>query len=217
MSVLFTRRGKPPFLGKNLSDYAEGDIVKIHEDGTPIEFYVAKHDYESGLNGEGRTLLVRKDCYDQRQWHSSLVNAYATSGLDYWNRINYRALLTDKVKSAIGETKFKYTVGNGSTTVTTLSRPVFTLSMTELGMSETNANVEGSTLPIATALQKAYKNGSGVAQWTRTPAKNSTGNVFLITSSAGMSNISCTASYYGRPCFTLPAKTKFDPDTNIIK
>ena len=50
--------------GMPLSDYAEGDIIKLNEGGSPVEFYVSKHDYESGLNGSGRTLVVRKDTYD---------------------------------------------------------------------------------------------------------------------------------------------------------
>ena len=50
--------------GIPLSDYEEGDIIKLNEGGSPVEFYVSKHDYESGLNGSGRTLVVRKDTYD---------------------------------------------------------------------------------------------------------------------------------------------------------
>ena len=53
--------------GIPLSDYEEGDIIKLNEGGSPVEFYVAKHDYESSLNGAGRTLVVRKDCYDNRR------------------------------------------------------------------------------------------------------------------------------------------------------
>lgn len=41
--------------GKPLSQYAEGAIIKINEGGKPAEFYVAKHNYESSLNGNGRT------------------------------------------------------------------------------------------------------------------------------------------------------------------
>lgn len=50
--------------GTPLSDIPEGTLVKINESGSPVEFYVAKHDYETGLNGAGRTLLVRRYCYD---------------------------------------------------------------------------------------------------------------------------------------------------------
>ena len=36
-----------------LSSKAEGSTFKLREDRTPVEFYVAKHDYESGLNEKG--------------------------------------------------------------------------------------------------------------------------------------------------------------------
>ncbi len=40
-----------PVTTASLSTFAEGSIVKINESGSPVEFYVAKHDYESALNG----------------------------------------------------------------------------------------------------------------------------------------------------------------------
>ena len=52
--------------GIPLSDYEEGALIKLNEGGSPVEFYVSKHDYESGLNGAERTLVVRKAVYDNR-------------------------------------------------------------------------------------------------------------------------------------------------------
>lgn len=39
--------------GLPLSDLPEGSLVAINERGSPVLFYLAKHDYESGLNGAG--------------------------------------------------------------------------------------------------------------------------------------------------------------------
>ena len=108
-----------------LSTKAEGSVIKINENGSPVEFIVCKHDYESELNGSGRTLVVRKDCYDSRQWHSSNVNAYATSDIDAWFNSTYKNLLDADIRGAIGTTKFKYTPGNGNNTVSTLERAIF--------------------------------------------------------------------------------------------
>lgn len=47
-----------------LGSKAEGSIIKLKENGVLVEFYIAKQNYESGLNGAGRVLVVRKDCYD---------------------------------------------------------------------------------------------------------------------------------------------------------
>ena len=157
-----------------LGNKSVGSIVKLKENGVLVDFYVAKHDYENGLNGSGRTLVVRKDCYDTRQWHTSNVNAYATSAIDTWLNSTYKNLLDADIRGVIGTTKIKYTPGNGNTTVGTLERAIFLLSVTELGRSASYANTEGTALSIASSLQIAYLNGSAVVQWTRSPRTDGT-------------------------------------------
>lgn len=98
-----------------LSSLEPGSIIKINEDGTLVDFYVAKHNYENSLNDMGRTLVVRKDCYDSRQWHSSNVNAYASSAIDSWLNSTYKNLLDADIRGVIGTTKIKYALGNGNT------------------------------------------------------------------------------------------------------
>ena len=149
-----------------LGNKSTGSIIKLKENGTLVDFYVAKHDYESGLNGAGRTLVVRKDTYDDRVWDNGNVNAYASSDLDSWFNSTYKNMLDADIRSLIGTTKIRYTPGNGNNTVGTLERAVFALSLTELGQSHTYANTEGSALPIASTLRIAYRNGSPTTQWT---------------------------------------------------
>ena len=161
---MFLRRGAVS-AGKKLGAIDVGTMIKLNESGSPIEFYIAKHDYESGLNGTGRTLIVRKDCYGSHIFGSN--NAYANSSLDSWFCNTYITLLDADIQTAIGTTKFYYTLGNGNATVTKLQRAVFQLSLTELGKSDIGANKEGSALPIASTLQIVYQNGSQVTQWTR--------------------------------------------------
>lgn len=203
--------------GKMLGDYVVGDIVYLNESGSPVEFYVAKHDYENGLNDSGRTLVVRKDCYDTRAWHSSNVNAYASSTIDSWLNSTYKALLDADIQSVIGTTKFYYTPGNGNTTVTTLERAVFLLSGTELRQSYTYMKTEGTALSIASTLQIAYLNGSATVQWTRSPYADGATRAWILNSDGGLNSDSCTSANGSRPAFTLPATTLFDPDTNTFK
>ena len=216
MAVFFTRRGEPPSLGKQLSDYTEGDIVKIPENNTSVEFYVAKHDYESGLNGNGRTLVVRKDCYDLRQWHSSNVNAWASCSMRSWLNSTYKALLDSNIQEAMSTTTYRYTPGNGSWSVDTRSDAVFLLSATELGQSASWFNVEGSALPIADTLKVAHLNGITSYQWTRSPVMGFATNATSLRSEGEAYSNRCISTYGSRPAFTLPSTTKFDPDTNII-
>lgn len=198
-----------------LGNKSVGSIVKLKENGVLVDFYVAKHDYENGLNGSGRTLVVRKDCYDTRQWHTSNVNAYATSAIDTWLNSTYKNLLDADIRGVIGTTKIKYTPGNGNTTVGTLERAIFLLSVTELGRSASYANTEGTALSIASSLQIAYLNGSAVVQWTRSPYTNNTGSAYYLSTYGNVSSGSCYNTYGSRPAFTLPSTLSVSDDGSV--
>lgn len=198
-----------------LSQVAVGSIVKLNESGSPVEFYVAKHDYESGLNGAGRTLLVRKDCHSKQQWNNSDVNAYATSTIDSWFNGTYKSLLDSDIQVVIGETIFYYTPGNGDYSVETLSRAVFCLSVTESG-NNFGANVEGSELPIASLLTPAKLNGADVTQWTRSPRNDRDNRTMALVPPTGIAMNNPTTANGARPIFTLPGATTFVQDDGTI-
>ena len=192
-------------MATTLGNTAVGSIVKLNESNSPVEFYVAEQNYESGLNGAGRTLLVRKDCYDRRAWDNGNVNAYASSDIDAWLNSTYKNLLSPDIQEVIATTKFKYTPGNGSNTVGTLERSIFILSLTELGGSANNANVEGSVLSIADTLKIAYLTGNTAPQWTRSPSTTGKYYTWMLGTSGNQSNSECDNSFGSRPVFTLPA------------
>lgn len=193
--------------GIPLNTITPGAILFINESGSPVPFYIAKHDYESGLNGAGRTLVVRKDCYDMRSFASPEAsfpqNNYATSSLDSWIRGTYTNFLDIDTRALIGTTKFYYTPGYGGS-VTTLQRTVFQLSLTELGKSARGEKPEGSALPIASKLQIAYRNGSAVYQWTRSPTTILADTVYCLDFQGTLMGEAYTRSYGSRPAFTLP-------------
>ena len=198
-----------------LGNKSVGSIVKLKENGVLVDFYVAKHDYENGLNGSGRTLVVRKDCYDTRQWHTSNVNAYATSAIDTWLNSTYKNLLDADIRGVIGTTKIKYTPGNGNTTVGTLERAIFLLSVTELGRSASYANTEGTALSIASSLQIAYLNGSAVVQWTRSPSTGDASNAYCLLTNGDVGSDGCDNTYGSRPAFTLPSTLSVSDDGSV--
>lgn len=198
-----------------LGNKSVGSIVKLKENGVLVDFYVAKHDYENGLNGSGRTLVVRKDCYDTRQWHTSNVNAYATSAIDTWLNSTYKNLLDADIRGVIGTTKIKYTPGNGDTTVGTLERAIFLLSVTELGRSASYANTEGTALSIASSLQIAYLNGSAVVQWTRSPYTSSTHSAYCLSTNGVVNGNYCYGTFGSRPAFTLPSTLSVSDDGSV--
>lgn len=200
-----------------LGSKAEGSIIKLKENGTLVEFYIAKQNYESGLNGAGRTLVVRKDTYDDRVWDNGDVNAYASSDLDSWFNSTYKNMLDADIRSLIGTTKIRYTPGNGNNTVGTLERAIFALSLTELGQSHTYANTEGSALPIASTLRIAYRNGSATTQWTRSPYTNDTGYAWGLGSDGGLDYGDCSYTLGSRPAFTLPSSLYVSDDGSVFQ
>ena len=193
--------------GIPLNTITPGAILYLNESGSPVPFYIAKHDYESGLNGAGRTLLVRRDCYDMRPFASPEAdfpqNNYANSRLDSWLRGTYTNFLDIDTRALIGTTKFYYTPGYGGS-VTTLQRTVFQLSLTELGKSEWGKKPEGSALPIASKLQIAYRNGRAVYQWTRSPDTTLSDTVYCLDIEGTLMGDAYDRSYGSRPAFTLP-------------
>lgn len=201
-------------MAQQLGSLGPGTLVKLNESGIPVEFYVAAQNYESGLNGPGRTLLVRKDSCETMQWNSVDINTYAGCSLDTWFNTTYKARLDQGIQALLGATKFYYTPGNGNYSVTTLERAVFALSATELGFNEDdniNVNQEGTALPIANMLQN-------VIQWTRSP-DNRVGFIQFVAWSrddkAGASFASAS-DINSRPVFTLPSNLTVNDDGTIL-
>lgn len=197
-----------------ISDLAEGTIVTLNENGSPVEFYIAKHNYELELNVEPRTLLVRKNCYDARQWHTSKVDAYASSTIDTWLNNEYKTFLDSNIQEAIGSTYFYYTPGEGSYTVKTLSRSIFILSLTEIGLTASYANIEGAALPISNLLKRAYLNDTATIQWTRSPYTNNNKTVYGVNTMGLARNYSPTGNCKSRPCFTLPSSIGYTENSD---
>lgn len=191
----------------NLGDMELGTLVKLNENGTPAEFYVACHNYEAGLNGNGRTLVVRKDCYDRRAFSSNKAS-YSSSSLADFFVGTYFNMLDAGVREMVGTTKFY------STSAPTLEHSVFQLSATEL-TGNTGAPEEGSILPIASLLRVAHLNGSSISQWTRTPFTSFPGFVCSLDVTGNISAMAYRENCGSRPAFTLPASTLVGDDLLI--
>ena len=189
-----------------LSDFAEGDIIQLNENGKAADFYVAKHNYETGLNGAGRTLLIRKNVYGTfMAFDQNRDSDFETSTLSSFLNSDYKNALDEDVRSKIGTTKF-YT-SNGASNVV-LEKSVFVLSMTELGKSNVNApSGEGSFISATSKFVIANtETGSAVGYWLRTLRKYESGYVFFVNPSGSVDSTAADNSiYYARPAFTLPA------------
>ena len=194
-----------------LNTVEPGAILYLNESGSPVPFYIAKHDYESAANGTGRTLLVRKDCYDLRGFNSVSNGTYLNSALDTWLDGTYPNLLDSSVKTLLGKTTIQFRSSadaGGSPGV--YQRTAFQLSTTELGGTQAKSP-EGSVLPIADMLHIAYLNGTACAQWTRSVSGYYNPRVdayiynYIAWTASGTEGGGTIGAQLGsRPAFTLP-------------
>lgn len=203
-----------PIAGTPLSQLADGTLIKILENGSPVEFYLAKHSYEPTLNGEGRELVVRKDIHSNHGWNGLDDNYWIDCSLMSWLNSTYKATLSATVQQLMGTTAY---VTEEVYPSASYSNSVFILSLTEYGLSKTFVDKEGSELPIASSLRVAYLDGSPSPQWTRSRVGNNTVDVAYITADGGASGALRNRAYGARPCFTLPDTARVDAELNLIE
>lgn len=156
-----------------LSEKALGSVVTLKENGTAVEFVVACHNYEAGLNGAGRTLLVRKTSLaDKHKWgnvDSTTDLCWGDrSDLKSWLEETYAARLDEEIRRNIGATKY-YCNGHGYGDKQA-EGSVFLLSAYEL--SGENYYADNSTKLDDTVL-RALESGGGSPWWTRSVWPNS--------------------------------------------
>ena len=216
---------------KILGNMSVGSIVKIKENGIPVDFYVAKHDYESELNGAGKTLLVRKNALTTTSAWSQDGQSKGFTSSDIYNYLHNTYYPTIDIYSAIPWIRIYCSTGNYTTTVTTMSAYVFILSCAELAAQYYNPshsgrlNVEGTPLPIASNIIGCYKDGDNTVEieyWTRSPdtAYDEFNAWSIMSAVPGVRWNKCRLSNminsYGiRPCFVLDA-SMYISDSNVV-
>lgn len=198
-----------------IKDLAIGDgFVHLMEGGNKITFYVLAHNYESGLNGTGRTLVCRESPADLT------LNKFTAAVQKWISTTSY---------------KWQYTTWSGSySKVQTGSANFFSLSATELNMAtdyNTKGLADGSALSAAARTRVGYiRTASNTSFWTRSTDtvwsgyhKEDGENVYdydykyAVTGASGSSiSFSKFDSSKTRlatlPCFTLPETLYIDKD-----
>lgn len=224
-----------------IKDLAIGDgFVYLMEDNSKVKFYALCHNYESGLNGKGRTMFCRESPATRGTHTTSEKASYRVNNNheDTWYKNTYVNKFSDEVRNLIGTTKYSgqyaYTsvLPSGTPTGTavgsdTYESSFFPISAAELGVS---GFADGSALSSAAISRVANiqtRYGSGI--WTRSPSKTLTypssmqwstiygyANGKYIVSASG-SGLSISEGTYGSscgylPCFTLPETLYIDKD-----
>lgn len=207
-----------------IKDLAIGDgYVYLMEGNSKVKFYVLAHNYESGLNGMGRTMFCRESPAETDKGvgiSSSYINKF-TSVVQKW----------------ISTTKYKYqyiTWSGSYSEVLIGSANFFSLSAIELNITkryEIQKLADGSALSAAARTRVGYiRTASNTSFWTRSQDptwsdshKEDGDNVYdydyyYTVSGASGSSISFNkvdSSKYSSgklPCFTLPETLYIDKD-----
>lgn len=158
-----------------LSSMALGSVITLNENGVAAEFVIARHDYESGLNGAGRTLLVRKTSLaDKYRWgyvdSTTDLRWDDRSDLKTWLEQTYAARLDEEIRRNIGKTKYYFNVPTYTHVSEQTEGSVFLLSAAEL--SSDKQYRDGST-KLDDAVLRALESGGGSPWWTRSVYPNS--------------------------------------------
>lgn len=224
-----------------IKDLAIGDgFVYLMEGGTKVKFYALCHNYESSLNGKGRTLFCRESPAGSGTHTTSAKEDYRvdSNNEDAWYKNTYVNKFSGEVRKLIGMTKYigqyvymTYTqsgnpTGNAEIDSETYESSFFPLSTAEVAL---RAFADGSALSSAAisriaSIQTRY--GSGI--WTRSPSRVLTGtnskgfpkyyyaNSQYISGASGSSVTAAEGTYgssYGYlPCFTLSEDLYIDKD-----
>lgn len=223
-----------------IKDLPIGDgFVYLMEGSTKVKFYVLAHNYESGLNGKGRTLFCRESPANNGPWSSvgefgrrvNIAWGITSSGssgevhtctIYNWLTTTYFHKFAADVKGWMGETKY---LAHRKT----FSTSIFTLSASE-SVYSLSSRPEG-TLLSSEALERLENifTAFGINIWTRTQSNNvsyhhdSSDNDYYYD---GIALSGVNSSYYGRfnatyghgqrwgylPCFTLPETLYIDKD-----
>lgn len=240
-----------------------GTTLYIKESNQRTAFVLAKHDYEEVSskwptfpgNGKGLSLLARSSKTvlshvwntESASYNSRFTNIYSGSTIDKWLNGEYFRTLDSSISSKIKNTNirvspgpqtYKDDDGNSHTTdgsaVTWISRKVFLLSATELGMSSSVSGItkEGTALPNCSEMLYNIIGSSNYA-WTRSRCFDATPfaypEYFKYNNSAAVSPDKYRDGYYTYteigdvskerpviPAFTLPAALEVDVNGNIL-
>lgn len=176
-----------------IKDLAIGDgFVYLMEGSTKVKFYVLAHNYESGLNGKGRTLFCRespatrgircsKGSSYSLGWDSIVyVGTRVTNAIYEYLTATYPSSFTSTVKKWIATTQYKaysprdYYSSPSYFNLDTFNTAFFTISEAEAVTSAVHSDGSLLSKEARTRLEKiftAYENGI----WTRTHSNTESG------------------------------------------
>ena len=208
---------------KPLGDYAVGGIVKLNENGSPLDYLVVHQGlpssmYDASCDG---TWLLRKDIAENRSWDSGSSNVLETSDIQSYLNGDWMNRYDPDVVQAIKQVKIPYRQNGGSggtdrNGANGLSCKIFLLSGKEVGWDSSDNQYfpnDGAKLAYfldgtgssANRKRVAKLNGSATDWWLRSPDTSGTDSVWNVYSSGDYNSWVANISIGSRPALILPS------------
>ena len=204
-----------------------GDIIKIKENSTAVDFIVVHKGAPSTAyyGMDGGVIVLRKDIHSNGVYDSS-NNDYANSDVHSWCNNTYLNTIQEDVRSQIMTVRIPYRRGTSGSSVSTgangLQCRAFLLSTKEVDSSESYSPNEGAVFSYfkggGNSRRIANLNGSPNYWWLRSPITNGSDYSWQVSSYGNVHNdLSGVDNSYGRrPAFVLPGSLYVDDSGNVV-
>ena len=209
-------------MAQTLGNVAVGTIIKLNENGSPVEYLVVNQGlpsilYDGSCDG---TWLLRKDIIETRVWFSDNINELEDSDIQKWLNDTMLNKYDANLRSAIKQVKipYRFDCGLGGTNFygdKGLLCKIFLLSDEEVGLDtaynpdfpENGSKLnyfERGTSPSAYQKRIANLNGTPYVWWLRSPVTSEKIAVWAIATSGGFQRRDAELLAGVRPALVLP-------------
>lgn len=208
-------------MAQTLGSEAAGSIVKIDENGSPVNYivlHIGNPDvrlYGSACDG---AWLRRQDIVENVQWNSTNANTLVGSTI-MSTMAGYLGRYESHIQSAIKTVKIPYHPGNGEPSWNIksgengLECKLFPLGGYEVGLSDPSGIMpaDGAKLDYfksgldteANSKRIAKLNGAAAAWWLRSPVSTSTDGKFYVLPDGSLGSTSVNPSYGALPAMIM--------------
>ena len=212
-----------------LGTKAVESIVKLKVNGTLTDFIVVHQGkpssiYDESCNG---TWLLIKDCYENRQWHSSNVSDYANSAINAYLNSTFLNLFDATTQAQIKLVKIPYCYGRGlngtiKSGANGLATKTFLLGCYEVGLKKSDHNgIPGDGVKLdyfGYGVEAESKRGADISWITRSAdvSQDAYGaKVWVINSSGTYGQTFPTNARGIRPALIMPSNLLVSDDGTI--
>ena len=224
-------RAMPVAAGTQISTLEVGTLVKINENGAPVEYLIVNQGlpssmYDASCDG---CWLLRKDIAETRAWDSS-DNDYKNSDIQAYLNGNWTSRYEAGILSQIKQVKIPYVNGTDGSPVVSgangLSCKIFLLGGYEVGFDDyTRYPEDGTKLDYFELGSNSSSNNRRIAYYNGDPTVWALRSVLVagdnnlisaVLDDGGSGHWIVSYDCGSRPALILPSSALVDDDLNVL-